>query len=302
VPERPTRKYLDHVVESTRHLLLAALLLSAPTAHTFGQTTSTAPASTIKPWKFEVVSIRQNKNGGGAAYGLAEYGPTPDGWRMTNGTLALAILTAYVPKDGVAIYSGKQVQGQPEWTSTQRYDIDARISEADRAEWQNPESQKVMLHAMLQAMLEERCKMVVHRDAKEFAVYSLLLTKTGPKFKETNPDEPHPGGLPVPGGGTVFTEEDGEGQTMHFYAVSMGSLTPLLSNWEGRPVQDKTGLIGRYDFRLLRPALGGPSAQPTPDSRPSISAVLDDLGLKLESARAPVETLVIEHIEQPSEN
>jgi uncharacterized protein (TIGR03435 family) len=300
VAKKPTRK-------PRRSLLLVALLLAAPAAHAFEQITksaspTTSPDATPKTWKFEIVSIRQNKNGGAEAYGLAQYGPTPDGWRMTNGTLALAILTAYIPKDGAGIYGGKQVQGQPEWTSNQRYDIDARISEADRTEWQKPESQKVMLHAMLQQMLEERCKMVVHRDAKEFPVYFLLLTKNGPKFSQTNPDEPHPTGLPVPGGGTVLTEEDGEGQTMHFYAVSMGSLTPLLSNWEGRPVQDKTGLIGRYDFRLQRPALGGPSAQPGSDSRPSISAVLDDLGLKLESARAPVETLVIDHVEQPSEN
>jgi bla regulator protein BlaR1 len=279
---------------SCKTLLLAASLLSIPA---FSQT----PTATTKTWKFEVVSIHQNKNGGGEAYGLAQYGPTPDGWRMTNGTLSLAILTAYVPQDGgAAIYGGKQVLGEPEWTSTQRYDIDARIAEADRAEWQKPESQKAMLHAMLQQMLEERCKMVVHRDAKEFAVYFLLLTKNGPKFKATAPDDPHPGGLPVPGGGTVVTEDEAEGQqTMHFYSVSIGSLTPLLSNWEGRPVQDKTGLVGRYDFRLQRPAL---AAQPGSDSRPSISAVLDDLGLKLESTRAPVETLVIDHVEQPSEN
>ena len=91
---------------------------------------------------------------------------------------------------------------------------------------------------------------------------------------------------------------------MHFYAVSMGSLTPLLSNWVGaRPVQDKTDLTGRYDFRLKRPALGGPSAQAdASDVRPSIPAALEELGLKLEPAKGDVEILVIDHVERPSEN
>jgi uncharacterized protein (TIGR03435 family) len=287
--------------------LLAALVLAVTAGHALGQMTKSAPPSTgpdtsAKTWKFEVVSIRQNKSGEAPErYGLAQYGPTPDGWRMRNGTLSLAILTANVPQNGAAIYTGKQVQGEPEWTSTDRYDIDARISDADRAEWQKPEAQKVMLRAMLQAMLIDRCKLAVHRDLKELAVYSLILSKNGPTFKETIPDQPHPGGTPVPGGGTVVTEDGGH--AMHFYAVSLGSLTPLLSNWIGRPVQNSTGLTGRYDFLLQRPALGGESLQADgSDLRPSIPSALENLGLKLESAKGQVETLVIDHVERPSEN
>jgi uncharacterized protein (TIGR03435 family) len=287
--------------------LLAALVLAFTAGYPLGQMTksvspSAAPDSSAKTWKFEVVSIRQNKSGDAPErYGLAQYGPAPDGWRMRNGTLSLAILTAYVPQNGAAIYTGKQVQGEPEWTSTERYDIDARISDTDRAEWLKPEAQKVMLRAMLQAMLVDRCKLTVHRDIRELAVYSLVLSKNRPKFKETVPDEPHPGGTPVPGGGTVVTEDGGH--AMHFYSISLGSLTPLLSNWIGRPVQDNTGLAGRYDFLLQRPALGGASAQSDGlDPRPSIPSALEDLGLKLESAKGQVETLVIDHVERPSEN
>ena len=80
-------------------------------------------------------------------------------------------------------------------------------------------------------------------------------------------------------------------------------MTPLLSNWTGRPVQDKTGLTGRYDFRLERPALGGESAQPdASDLRPSIPSALEDLGLKLAPAMGEVETLVIDRVERPSGN
>lgn len=290
---------------ASKSLLLAALVLAAPVGHAFGQMTQSAspgtvPDSNAKTWKFEVASIRQSKSDDVQAYGLAEAGPTPDGWRMRNGTLALAILTAYTPQNGAAIYTGKQIQGQPEWTLSDRYDIDARISDADRADWQKPAEQKVMLRSMLQEMLVERCKVSVHREVKELPVYSLVVTKNGPKFKETAPDEAHPG-TPVPGGGTVVTEDGGG--TMHFYAVSMGSLTPLLTNWVGKPVQDKTSLKSRYDFRLQRPALGGPSAQPVDgDPRPSIPSALEDLGLKLEPARGSVETLVIDRVERPSDN
>ena len=288
--------------KSTRSLLLSALFLAIPSGRALGQMTKPVspgqPAvSNAQTWKFEVVSIRQNKSDDvHERYGLAEYGPTPDGWRMRNGTLALAILTAFVPQNGAAIYTGKQVQGEPEWTLSDRYDIDARISDADRAEWLKPEEQKVMLRAML----VDRCKLAVHRELRELAVYSLIVRKDGPKIKETAPDSPHPG-TPVPGGGTVVTED--EGRTMHFYAISMGSLTPLLSNWVGRPVLDKTGLTNRYDFRLQRPALGGPSAQSdTSDLRPSTPATLEDLGLKLQSGKGKVEIFVIDHVEQPSQN
>jgi uncharacterized protein (TIGR03435 family) len=281
-------------------------LIAAPAERSFAQMTqsgppSTAPVSDVKAQSFEVVSIRQNKSGDAPErFGLAQAGPTPDGWRMRNGTMSLVILTAYVPQSGAAMYTGKQVQGQPEWTLSDKFDIDARISDADRGEWQKPESQKVMLRAMLVAMLTDRCKLVIHREVKELAVYSLELRKDGPKFKETEPDSPHPG-TPVPGGGTLVTEDGGH--TMHFYATSMGSLTPLLTNWIGKPVQDKTGLTGRYDFRLQRPALGGPSARTAAsDPRPSIPSALEDLGLKLDSTRGEVETLVIDHVDQPSEN
>ena len=291
---------------ASKILLLAALFVALSVGQMLTQTsapqpTATAADSSGHTWRFEVVSIRQNKSDDAENYGLAQYGPTPDGWRMSNGSLALAILTAYVPRSGGAIYTGKQIEGQPEWTLNDRYDIDARIAEADRAEWQNPESQKVMLRAMLQAMLAERCKLAVHRETKELPVYSLVLRKDGPKFKQTDPTAPHPGGLPVPGGGSLITEDDGH--TMHFYAVSMASLISLLSNWADRPVQDNTGLTGRYDFQLKRPALGSPSTQPVEgDSRPSIPSALEELGLRLESTKGPVEIFVVDHVERPSEN
>ena len=284
--------------------LLAALVLVVASGYALGQMTNSAPPSAAsdsnaKTWKFEVVSIRQSKADDVQSYGLADAGPTPNGWRMRNGTLALTILTAYTPQNGAAMYTGKQVEGQPEWSLSNRYDIDARISEADRADWDKPQLQKVMLRSMLQAMLTERCKMAAHSEIRELPAYLLVVIKDAPKFKETVPGDPHPG-TPVPGGGKIVTEDSGK--TMHFYDVAIGSLTPLLTNWEGKPVLDKTGLTGRYDFRLQRPSLGGPSAASDDDQRPSIPEALADLGLTLESGKGQVEIFVVDHVERPSQN
>jgi bla regulator protein blaR1 len=218
-----------------------------------------------------------------------------------NSPLAVAILIAYVPQSGsAAFYQNNDVVGLPDWVKDDRYDIDAKVGEADRAEWQKPNPQAAMLRAMMQTLLAERCKLAVHRDAKEIPVYSLVTGKNGPKFKPTNPDDPHPAGQALPGGGVVVPEATG----LHFYGAPVNILASVLSSSAGRPVQDKTGLTGRYDFLLQRPTSGasapmdGASAS---DPAHSIFSVVEDLGLKLEPAKGSVETLVVDHIERPPE-
>ncbi len=153
-----------------------------------------APANN-KAWTFEVVSIRPSPPG----QGQQQIGPTPDGYRMRNMFLMFPILTAYVPLAGGAALDGGS-EGFPDWVNNDPYDIDAKVAEADLAEWQKPASQAAMLRAMLQSMLADRLKLVVHRGMKETAVYSLIVGKNGPKFKETDPNDPHPGGFTLPGG------------------------------------------------------------------------------------------------------
>jgi len=252
--------------------------------------------------KFDVASVRQNKAGG-----TQQAGATADGYRVTNMPLLLPILTAYVPQAGgdAAYFTNDRVRGAPDWARTDRYDIDAKVSEADLVEWRKPETQKAMLREMLQALLEERCKLVVHRETQEVQVYSLVVGKNGPKFKEAKAGEAHPGGVPLPGG-AVLVPSNG-GQTLNFYGASMVALAQVLTNFAGRPVQDKTGLTGKYDFTIDKSSVGAPQTEqgpaPPSDSGPSISTVVQEqLGLKLEPAKGSVETLVVDHIERPSEN
>jgi uncharacterized protein (TIGR03435 family) len=266
--------------------------------------TKTVPSNA---YAFEVVSIRRNMN----PQGTLQFGVTADGYRATNVPIFLLFNTAYTPQVGAAeSYGIDQLKGLPDWIN-ERYDIDARIADEDRAEWQKPESQKVMLQAMLQAMFADRCKMVVHREVKEVAVYSLVVAKGGPKFKETDPTVEHPGGQTMPFGGVLVGHgEDG----MSFYDTSMASFASLLSSWAngGRPVQDKTGLTGKYDFTLKfgktsadeqqdESAAADPRGGGTPLGSLVLSG-LNSVGLKLDSEKGQVETLVIDHMERPSEN
>jgi uncharacterized protein (TIGR03435 family) len=255
-----------------------------------------------KQWKFAVVSVRRNNSGGPQHVGVA----TADGYQMKNLFLGYLLRMAYVPQSGgAAFYSVDQFIGMPAWLigDDDHYDVDAKVDEADLADWQNPAKQPAMLRSMLQAMLEDRLKLVVHRSTREAPVYLLVVGKNGPKFKETNPGELHPGARPMPGGGTLSREQNDDQVTVHYFGVSIAQLAPFVLGDAGRPIQDRTGLTGKYDVTIQRPV--PLAAQPGPassDPGPSASSVAEQLGLKLEPAKGQVELLVIDHVERPSPN
>jgi len=262
------------------------------------------PASPAKSkqWKFAVVSIRKNDSSGPQHIGVA----TADGYQMKNMFLGYLFFIAYVPQASDASFFVDQFIGMPAWLGGDgdRYDLDAKVDEADLADWQNPAKQPTMLRSMLQVMLEERLKLVVHRSTREAPVYLLLVGKNGPKFKEANPNELHPGTRPMPGGGTLSREQEDDQMTVHYFGISIAQLTRWVLG-AGRPVEDNTGLHGRYDVTIQRPVLrpggqqGGTSA---PDLDPSPASIAEQLGLKLEPSKGQVETLVIDHVERPSPN
>jgi uncharacterized protein (TIGR03435 family) len=253
-----------------------------------------------KPMAFEVVSIRQNVAGSK----VAAFGATPDGFRMVNMPLGAVIAAAYVPTTGEALYSA--TVGLPAWMNQDRWDIEAKIAEADRVEWQKPASQQKMLQAMLQTMLVERCKLAVHRERKDAAVLYLEIGKGALKLKQAEAGEAYPEGRtsPYPGGGVVRSE----GGQMHFYQAPMTLLASLLTNRNlgGPEIQDRTGLTGGYDFAVDWGAWtgGGVGAAEADaaDPGPTLFSAVAALGLKLAPAKGQVETLVLDHVERPSEN
>jgi uncharacterized protein (TIGR03435 family) len=257
------------------------------------------PAAAPRP-QFEVASIKLNKSAGG--FSLAR--PSPGGrFTLTNIPLQFALVIAYRIKDF-------QLSGAPAWLAQERYDIEAKAEG-------NP-SLDAML-PMLQALLEDRLQLKFHKETKELPIYTLVVAKTGklhesegecPPMPNGLPPPPEPGKLPSPPCGGIFrTPGHVVGQK-----VAMAQLTDLLSNMAGRIVVDKTGLQGKYDINLdftpeqsqLQPPPGGdpgiPVPRPDPNGPSLFTAVQEQLGLKLESQKGPVEIMVIDHVERPSEN
>jgi uncharacterized protein (TIGR03435 family) len=143
--------------------------------------------------------------------------------------------------------------------------------------------------------LADRFHLQSHLVSREIPAYALIVAKGGAKLTEVKPEVNADGHID-PGGIRV-----GEGQ-ITATAAAMTPLIDALSVQLGQPVIDRTGLVGHYNFILqFAPVQASPDAQP--DARPSLfTAIQEQLGLKLESTKAPVDVVVIDHIEKPSEN
>jgi bla regulator protein blaR1 len=243
---------------------------------------------------FEVVSIHENASPSGPQSG----GPTPDGYRIVNRPLTIPVRTAYGSSTGTGDRMDTVIDIQ-KLMNTPNYDIDARVSEADRADWQDPKKQPEMLREMLQAMLADRFHLRVHSEVRTQDIYLLQLAKGGPKFPETKPGEEHPGAVSIPGGGYASSN----GGVFRYYDLPMSALASVISSWTGRAVHDDTGLPGRYDVSFPRPSFANnTSTDPSIDADPTIFSVLAGLGLRLASGNGQVETVVIDHIEPPTAN
>jgi uncharacterized protein (TIGR03435 family) len=279
----------------------AVAIMSAPLA-AWAQTAT-------KPLTFDVASIRKNVSNIGTC-SPDQVQPTPNGFHMTNCPLTVAIGAAYVPTTGEALgyLVENRIVGLPNWVTQERYNIDARIADSDAEAWLDPVQRKTMLHAMMQALLAERCKLRAHREMRNEPVFTLVVAKNGPKLKAPESDEvesikaKHPDAVGIPGGRGVFIRGQTNGH-IDIYGATTGTLALLLSGPVGRPVVDKTGLTGIYDMHLDMGQTALSAADTAADPVASIfSAVQEQLGLKLESQKSQVETLVIDRVERPTEN
>jgi uncharacterized protein (TIGR03435 family) len=167
-----------------------------------------------------------------------------------------------------------RVVGGPVWADSDQFDIVARAESADAT--------RDEIRAMLQRLLADRFKLLVHNETKEIAAYSLVLAKGGAKLKTAAPDKKS--------GLTDSVGPNGAQQTV-FEASPLKLLVNLLANTLGSPVVDKTGLEGLYDYTFEWPGAGS-----------SLFSSVAQLGLKLETKKEPVEILVIDHAERPSAN
>jgi uncharacterized protein (TIGR03435 family) len=286
---------------NVKKLLLAAALVLAQ---------SPAAASAPAP-AFEVVSIKPNKGGMGVMIRMAPGGR----FEATNITVKLLLEEAYHVKDS-------QISGAPGWLDAEHYDINAKPEDsfADAERKLSRDGRIAQHRLMLQSLLADRFKLTLHRDTKELPVYALVVGKNGPKIHEVAVDPPSDSGppkLPEPGGplpkSGIWMRERGQ---IEVTGANLGAFANVLSMQLGRIVVDKTELKGNYEFTLkwtpdegqgqMFKGAGEPprDGAPPPDaSGPTIfTAVQEQLGLKLESQKGPVGTLVIDHVEKPSEN
>jgi uncharacterized protein (TIGR03435 family) len=246
---------------------------------------------------FEVASIKPDKSG----TPMIMFRLTPDGLNVTNSPLKMLIQQAYGVEEN-------QVIGLPNGLTSERYDVEAKVDSSDVAKLHDLDPHRRM--RMLQPVLAERFQLKAHRETRDLPVYELILAKGGPKFHEAKPGDTYPNGIKGPDGhsgpGLVWIQ-DGQ---LTCQAVAMLELTRILSQRLGHNVLDKTGLTGKYDLAMQWPP---PEDRPGPmfdagenaaeSSGPSIFTVIQEqLGLKLESHKAPVEVLVIDHVEAPSAN
>jgi uncharacterized protein (TIGR03435 family) len=224
---------------------------------------------------FEVASVKPNTVGGPG--GIVRMLPGNQTYIAQNAPLRLIMTVAYSVTD-------RQIAGGPDWMNTDRYDITAKADRRCTVE---------ELHAMLARLLEERFQLKIRREKREMSIWALMVDKGGPKLTEHDAadlDHPPFGAGPGPNGrGTT-----GKNVSMNYFAF-------MLSRLLDRNVADRTGLTKNYDLAIdfIRDIPG----RAAPQDGPSIfTALKEQLGLKLESAKGPVEFLVIEKAERPTGN
>jgi uncharacterized protein (TIGR03435 family) len=255
---------------------------------------------------FEVASIRPNRPGDNHYFIWF----TPATF-TTSSTLKRLIAFAYNTNDF-------QISGGPGWINSETYEVDGKVPDSLVEELQKLpfNLRREKMNSMIQSLLAERFKLKVSHDTKKLPVYALLVAKNGPKLQEAKPGEAYPNGG-HPGSGTDNAGRI-EGRAIPISAPRGMSLAWLLTSELARPVRDQTGLKGIYDVTLRwtpDPSLGamamGPEGgkpandnPPPPESSgPSIFTALEEqLGLKLESTKGPVEIIVVDHVEHPSGN
>ncbi|HEY3742745.1 MAG TPA: TIGR03435 family protein [Bryobacteraceae bacterium] len=262
------------------------VLLLAAAPFTFGQTK-----------EFEVASVKPHKDDDGRV-GIQM---APGGrWRATNVPVNLLLQIAYDLRPG-------QMTGAPNWINTERYDIDAKVDDS-----LGPSPKPEQMRPYLQALIEKRFQLKYHHETKDMQVYILEVGKNGSKMKESDPAEVGPR-IRMGHGSLTCTK------------IKMDMFARELSRQVGRPVLNQTGLTGDYNLDLsFAPegpggdggpggggdhgpggpggGPGGPGGAPGGDLPTVFTAVQEQLGLKLDSKKSPVELFVIDKIEKAEEN
>jgi len=243
---------------------------------------------------FEAAVLRPNRGGDEGT----SVGQRPGGqYIMTNGTIALLLQNAFRPENG-------EIVGAPDWVRADRYDLRATANATTTSD---------DLRLMLRSLLTERLKLAAHLEPRDQPVYFLTKGRQdgrlGASLERTTRDcaayaaasksgVPRPLLSPPANGAPPCGMEINDGD-MRAGGVTMDLLARNLGRQAGRVVFDRTGIDGYFDLTLKFSREPDPAR---PDAPSIFTALQEQLGLRLESGRAPLQTLVIDHIERPSDN
>jgi uncharacterized protein (TIGR03435 family) len=262
---------------------------------------------------FDVVSIKPHQDEDMTRIGI-RFNTTPDGLSFKGGSLDMLLHFAFgVPRN--------QLLNEPGWVKSSRFDVEAKVAPEDAPRLEALTRQQRW--TMLIPALEDRCHLKFHHENRELQVYTLVVASGGSKLKPSNPTDSDPT-KPGPTGQaqavrTPMTMSISEkGMMIKGHDATMESLVEMLTQQIGVTVQDNTGLTGKYDYTLSwmpdedswhlmgLPIPGPPPEGSEPSQQPAgpsiFTAIEEQLGLKLEPRKAPVEVFVIDHVEQPSPN
>ena len=231
---------------------------------------------------FEVATIKRNLS----LDGNGDVRNEPGGrFLAVNAPVFWLVASAY--SDSLGGLRPSQIIGAPSWLASEHYDIAAKAADAaDMSTFQQT-------RLLLRALLEDRFKLRTHREQRQMPIYALIRARRdgslGPRFKQSVPDCFQGSGTCGVAGGPIgrITAD----------AITIDLLAQLLASATDRIVVDRTGLHGGFAIDLEW------SPDQTATDKPSIfAAVQEQLGLKLESTRAPVDVVVIDRVERPSQN
>jgi uncharacterized protein (TIGR03435 family) len=276
-----------------------------------------AQSQSAKPVAFQVASIKLNKNPDPRSIRVQVQ---PGGRYSTTAIpLRLLISQAYgLPFQSPRMSTTPEFTAAVQTMTPAQFDIEAVAPQGVIPAGATEAQQDEIMQRMLQSLLADRFKLVVHRETKELPVYAIVIGKNGPKLKKSDLQEKDcadrigkPGVIPC------HAFNGGQGRGLHTDAANMTDLAQFVENWAGRPVIDKTGLKDLFSIQTTgwrpqetipiqqRPDGQPPTAEQQAFADPSTPTLLDifeQLGLKLEAQRAPVETVTLVSIQRPTEN
>lgn len=265
-----------------RFLSILVLLIPCACSQASAQSIPAAGGNSAGP-DYDVATVKVNNTGSGSSH----VSTRDDTLRATNVPLASLLETAFdIRRD--------QITGLPHWAQVDHYDIVAKVVDMDPQQLRGLSGEQ--RKTMLQHLLEQRFHLETHVETRTLPLLELFVAKEGIKFTEwqkpSDEQDQKKGSM------------NGNNEEMTAIGVPMESLVRFLSSTTHMPVVDKTGLKGAYNLHLKwQREEEGQSSGLHDQVLPTIYAALpEQLGLKLESGKGPVQVLVVDHIEQPVEN